>query len=186
MEEKSLDRRIRRTRRTLRSTLLKLVQEQDFDSITITAITDAAELRRATFYLHYATKEELLANALQEVLAPMLAVENPSDVARHLFEHAVPHAVLYRAVLRGSGAPMLLNQVSAYLADTLYRRLAQQIDGSPLPAEALAQHIAGGQVALWVWWLQADMPQPPAQMAQLANSLVLDGLRHWKPMPQRP
>jgi AcrR family transcriptional regulator len=47
----SLDRRIRRTRATLRDALIALILERGFDSITVQDITDRANLARATFYL---------------------------------------------------------------------------------------------------------------------------------------
>ena len=61
-----MDRRKRRTRKYLGKALLELVQEKKWDQITIQDITDRADINRATFYLHYGSKEELLAESLEE------------------------------------------------------------------------------------------------------------------------
>ena len=50
-----------RTRRLLQEALVELVQEQDFNELRIQDITDRADLGRATFYMHYTDKEDLLA-----------------------------------------------------------------------------------------------------------------------------
>ncbi len=54
------DRRVQRTRQLLEQALLALLEEQDYESITVQQITDRANLGRATFYLHYRDKEQLL------------------------------------------------------------------------------------------------------------------------------
>jgi AcrR family transcriptional regulator len=54
------DPRIRRTRNLLHESLLKLMQNKSFDSISVQDITDAATVNRATFYDHYTDKYALL------------------------------------------------------------------------------------------------------------------------------
>lgn len=55
-----LDPRIRRTRQLLQDALRRLLEEQEFDKITIQDIAEAATLNRATFYAHYPDKFALL------------------------------------------------------------------------------------------------------------------------------
>ena len=56
----SLDPRVRRTHLLLGRALEKLLQEKDFDRISVQDITEAATLNRATFYAHYPDKYALL------------------------------------------------------------------------------------------------------------------------------
>jgi AcrR family transcriptional regulator len=58
--EHNLDPRIRRTRLALQQALAKLLQEKEFDKISVQDITDAAGVNRATFYDHYTDKFALL------------------------------------------------------------------------------------------------------------------------------
>jgi AcrR family transcriptional regulator len=55
-----LDPRIRRTRHLLQDALKHLLEEREFDKITIQDVTEAATLNRATFYAHYPDKFALL------------------------------------------------------------------------------------------------------------------------------
>jgi AcrR family transcriptional regulator len=55
-----LDPRIRRTRKLLQDALKRLLEQKEFDKITIQDITEAATLNRATFYAHYPDKFALL------------------------------------------------------------------------------------------------------------------------------
>ena len=67
MQEPKQDRRVNRTRRLLRESLMKLVAEKGYDSVTIEDITETAELGRTTFYLHYRDKEELLLESIDAI-----------------------------------------------------------------------------------------------------------------------
>jgi len=55
-----LDPRIRRTRELLQQSLAKLLEQKEFERISVHDITDAATVNRATFYAHYPDKFALL------------------------------------------------------------------------------------------------------------------------------
>ncbi len=54
------DPRILRSRRMLMEALVRLLDQKEFDEISIQEIADEATLNRATFYLHYPDKNALL------------------------------------------------------------------------------------------------------------------------------
>src|SRR3984885_4149912 len=54
------DPRILRSRRMLMDSLWKLLEEKEFEDISVQEIADQATLNRATFYLHYPDKNALL------------------------------------------------------------------------------------------------------------------------------
>ena len=54
------DPRILRSRRMLMEALVRLLDQKEFDDISIQEIADEATLNRATFYLHYPDKNALL------------------------------------------------------------------------------------------------------------------------------
>ena len=59
-DRRGLDPRIRRTRQLLHDALDKLLQEKDFDKISVQEIAEAATVNRVTFYDHYPDKFALL------------------------------------------------------------------------------------------------------------------------------
>jgi AcrR family transcriptional regulator len=58
--EHNVDPRIRRTRLALQQALAKLLQEKEFDKVSVQDIAEAAAVNRATFYDHYTDKFALL------------------------------------------------------------------------------------------------------------------------------
>src|SRR5271168_891374 len=71
-----LDPRIRRTRQLLLDALKRLLEEKEFDKISIQDITEAATLNRATFYAHYPDKFALLEQLIRVSFMQLLAQRN--------------------------------------------------------------------------------------------------------------
>ncbi|MEC2111778.1 TetR/AcrR family transcriptional regulator [Bacillus stercoris] len=72
-KDKQIDRRVVRTREALQQAFLDvLAEKQDYAGITISDITRKSNIRRATFYDHYASKEELLQTMIQQSCAEMI------------------------------------------------------------------------------------------------------------------
>ena len=62
----SVDRRVVRTRKAIRKAFMRLMQETDYQKITITAIAREADIDRKTFYLHYRSVEDLIDEIIQD------------------------------------------------------------------------------------------------------------------------
>jgi AcrR family transcriptional regulator len=71
-----LDPRIRRTRHLLQDALRRLLEEKEFDKVTIQDITEAATLNRATFYAHYPDKFALLGELIRVNFLELFAQRN--------------------------------------------------------------------------------------------------------------
>src|SRR5258707_9086076 len=138
------DPRVVRTRQMLRDALISLILKNGYDDITIQDITDAAGLRRATFYLHYRDKEELLISTLQETFDDLVRqMENlhfeictpESEEAEFLtiLRHAEQNAALYRSILGGQGAALILRFVREYLIAGATRHLTNMTLEPGLP-----------------------------------------------------
>lgn len=62
------DRRVQRTRNALQNAYLRLMKNYKEDEITVSMITDEADINRATFYAHFSNKEDFLEEMLFELL----------------------------------------------------------------------------------------------------------------------
>ena len=185
------DRRIQRTRQLLRDALMGMILERGYDSITVQDITDRANLGRATFYLHYRDKEELLVKSLEDIydglvkrievapyqrigIAPQDGKPIPSLIA---FEHAAQNQDLYRVLLNGRGAGSVRQRILDYLVGVVKRHIeAQWPDGVPVSTDLLAHHVAGSLLTLISWWVENDMPYPAEEMARITQMLNAEAI----------
>ena len=75
-ECEKLDPRIRRTRQLLQDALRRLLEEKEFDKISVQDITEAATVNRATFYAHYPDKFALLGESIRVSFLQLLSQRN--------------------------------------------------------------------------------------------------------------
>lgn len=68
------DRRIRKTRNILKSSLAELMKEKDFKDITVKDIAERADINRGTFYLHYKDTYDLLEKVEDEIILEFQAM----------------------------------------------------------------------------------------------------------------
>ncbi|HEX3052038.1 MAG TPA: TetR/AcrR family transcriptional regulator [Aggregatilineaceae bacterium] len=186
--DKRTDRRVQRTHQLLRDSLIELSLEKGYDDVTIQEITDRANLGRATFYLHYRDKDDLLLQTLQEIVDDLLQQVGPQmegmflrgDIAPLLtvFHHAEEHRVLYQIILQGRGASTIEHRLREYTAsrsESLIEKLLQG-DPSPLPIEIAGNYIGSSLLGLVEWWLEKDMPYTAEYMAQLFFDLCITSI----------
>jgi AcrR family transcriptional regulator len=196
-EEKSQDRRARRTRRQLKEALFSLILEKGYDAVKIEDITERADLGRTTFYLHYRDKDELLLESIdtiaEELVArmpiPMATSDNQDDGAfvqdaiLITFQHAHENAQLYRVILRGEGASRVsgrLHRIISKIAEEILQKRVEigLLPTSPqVPVEVFANYFAGALLALITWWLESGQEYPPEEMAIIFRKLFFQGGR---------
>lgn len=181
------DRRVLRTRKLLRDSLIALILERGYDEVNIQDITDHANLGRATFYLHYHEKDELLADVLRQFSEEYLSsgpqvtlthghLTNPKSV-QHLFEFAENHYDFYRIMMIGRGSVTATRQLLEILRESFTRALLsyQKEDGESLkaPVDFLANYMAGSLLSLVYWWMDNEMPYSAAQMSAMVQQFSL-------------
>ena len=72
MRERSKDLRVRRTLTAVRKAFNDLVLVRNYNEISITDLTEKAGINRKTFYLHYASLEDLVKEIEEEMAADIL------------------------------------------------------------------------------------------------------------------
>lgn len=72
MEHTSKDLRVRRTLKSIRKAFYQLVLEKSYGEISITELTELAEINRKTFYLHYSSLDDLIKEVEEEIVADIL------------------------------------------------------------------------------------------------------------------
>ena len=84
--EKPTDLRVVKTQKHIKEAFYELVSEKDFDKITVSDIANRALINRATFYLHYQDKYDLLEKIENEVIDQIEAIITEIEIDR-LHEH---------------------------------------------------------------------------------------------------
>jgi len=77
MSQNSNDLRVRRTQKLLREALIALIEERNFDVITVGEIAERAMVSRTAFYRYYQDKYDLVEKIFEEMLATVVRDIDP-------------------------------------------------------------------------------------------------------------
>ena len=187
MEEKGTDRRVRRTKARLRQAMTQLMLEKDLSSITVRELTDLADVNRGTFYTHYKDIYDMIDQVENEIfseLEDLLDLHTSEIVQRDI-------AAVLQEVFRFVGRNQNLCRVflTRQSADRFFQRLNQLIYRKCLDEwkdlyhtadrEApryVLEFVVSGTVGLIRAWATNGFPEPPEDVAELANRLILYGV----------
>jgi AcrR family transcriptional regulator len=168
------DRRVRRTRAALRDALIGLVVERGYDRITVRDVLDRADIGRSTFYAHYRDKDALFASCFEDLRDDLEREMNelgragdPVKPLSVIFEHAHRHQQVYRAV----GTEHLHRMIFEVMRDHLCTH-----DELRLPVDVAAEYHASALVGILGWWVRADFPHTPTEMARMIRELTVGGI----------
>lgn len=198
MSSQRPDRRVRRTKGRLKAALLELIDERDYDAITIEDLTERADVGRSTFYSHFTSKEDLLFSGFDHWLLSLTEAEprdgdaaSPDDEARFRFSlpllrHVRSQIRFFKAtIVQGSNAAMR-RKITALLAQpvrvelermsssegTASRTPGCRNDEAELLHEAEAHAVVGAFLGLVAWWVN-DAPRLSAEVVdQVFQQLV--------------
>ena len=186
------DPRVIRTKKMLANALLELIAERNFDSISIADITDRATLNRATFYLHYKDKFDLL-DAIMKIMHEEIAskvndytaydlenisLDQPPPAMIEWFKHISSHADYYKVMLGKNGIKSFSDEISHYLEEFLLTWLKMtEKKGNRLgtPIDVASCYLASAYLGVISWWLENNQPYTPEEISSVLWKLIVNG-----------
>lgn len=187
------DRRSRRTSMALQQGLVELLLEKPLREITISEVTDAADVSRTTFYLHYKNISDLFDSMEDAIYRQFAQIIHLSMADEHNLLHvefdekgraAMPaleevFRFIYdnrnlSVVLLNSPDSTFLDKIWSEGHDVLIQRMASlqpQMDVRQI--EYYYIFTISGIRGLIEFWIGSDMKEPIAQVVELATSFVL-------------
>ena len=204
-KKNKIDRRIQRTRLSLRAALLGLLKQKNYDDISIEEITEHANVGRATFYLHYKDKEDLLleefsemANEKAQTLSeipfsawfPILDnSENEPEKGDSplpllmVFQHIKEHSDLYYILLKSSKSSRTFERIRKISTETIIKFVQAKLITDPIPIlfkvpiDFFAAYFSGALLSTVDWWLEEGLHYTPEEITNMFRGLFFRGAR---------
>ena len=179
------DARAVRTRAALATALVTLMDGRPFDDISVQEICERAGVGRSTFYAHFQDKDEMFIRHTA-VFGQMLGEKLGRDPARGgyrfpvagMFDHVRQMRPMIESLKKSRKSDFVLKVWQNNLAEVFERRVREErgaaAAGIPaaIPAEILAQQLAGTLFTLLTWWLDHHCPFAAQQMEEQWERLV--------------
>lgn len=180
------DRRVLRTRESLRDALLALMVERGWDAIDVQSLCERANIGRSTFYLHFPNKEDLLRSSFGDLQTTLLGQTSKRQTGSSkrlafvgaLIEHVQEQQHAFRAILDRRSGHFVQDRFRDMLVD-LVEAERPQAGRQTWQAQATSSFLGGALFQMLVWWLGASRPQRPQEIEALFHALsepVLHGL----------
>lgn len=190
-----MDPRVIRTRQLLRDALVELIDEQGYEKITVQDITKRATLNRATFYLHFRDKLDLLYQSSMETLQQLVRCihpnfeekkefdllpnyDQPHDTFMRLFEQIASNSKLYKVYLTEKNIPYFsdgLKDIIINFVSSGIQFMEPDDQKLTVPREMAERFYAAAFLEVIVWWLENDMPYTPKFMATQLMRITIKG-----------
>lgn len=161
------DRRVRRTHAALRGALVDLIVERGWDGFNVQDLCQRADVGRSTFYLHFADKEEVLADGFADLGTELRAElarsgsPRPLSFSLGLLRHAHAHLRVFRAVVGRRASHLVQGRLRALILELVREDVARRLPAG-VRREAAAAFLGGALFELLIWSLEAR-PTPPAE-----------------------
>ena len=180
----SIDPRAKRTRDAFERAFGRLLSRRPLQRITVTDIAEEAGYARHTFYNHYETKEDLLAQLIDRVLEKFFVTlgswellgpdeERDLDIYTSFFAAWSEHSDVVGILNKTDFDLLLVNRLKAFFARFYEGRIARVIPGVD---EELAKYVihfnAYTLLGILKPWLSDGMRHRPETMAGFLLTLT--------------
>ena len=187
------DRRTIRTKKMIRNALSELIEEKGFNDISITDLTQRADINRGTFYLHYTDKYDLLEKVENEVIQEIQeqtkdidsinllnidALNEPLPFMIKLFEYFKENSNFMKAILGPKGDPIFHSKIKKFIETNLFEKGLSKTfnkENMLVPEEYFISYVLSAHLGVVQQWVESGMKKSPKDMASILTKLFLLG-----------
>ena len=189
MDEKPVDRRVRKTKRQLRLALMQLMSEKNVKDISVRELAAIADINRGTFYIHYKDVYDLLSQLEEEMAQGLVKVCQSHHAEEYngstypylcdLYKFVGENADMCRVLLGANGDKAYTDRICAILRDDhLYDFVAHfWPNNDPVLLDYFCAFIIAGNLALSLRWVNTGMKESTEEMATLAGEIIMHGVQ---------
>ena len=178
----NLDNRVRYTKMVLQNALLKILQTKHIDKITIKELCAEAKINRGTFYLHYATPNDLLKEIEQQFIAEQMTYFSPylyegyeTSYLAALFSCILKNKDLCRVLMGKNGNPRFLERLQEMIRPHVIEGWCHEFpEYNCADLTYVYDFVFAGSMRLILNWIEDDQGLSTGDLA-----LRLDRLGHY-------
>ena len=179
------DRRVKRTKKLLRDSLFTLLQEKSINEITVTELTEIADINRATFYFYYTDIMDMLdqiQNESYELFEDVLVgtedhIDSMEDFAKYIENILIfckENPTIARFVItREYNNNKVLKKIKKLLAKKV--PVAKENYSQDDPRRFVLNFALNALTGTVVDWMDDGMIVPPAVMAEFIANMYISG-----------
>lgn len=181
------DRRVVRTKRSIRMALTKLLASKPLGEITVTELCKAADINRKTFYNYYSdvsmVVDEIEDEIAQEFASSInkidfLEISNePEDIFLRLARLIEKDLEFYASVFAANEQTSLLMKIVTPLKLQLWESFADTVGHDAEEFEFLLDYSISGMIAVYKTWFNTGRKQNIEDLSRKLSILTFKGIK---------
>ena len=179
MAEKKTDRRILKTKRVLRESLLYLLKEQPIQKISVSLLCKKSDINRSTFYTYYSSPMNLLESIEDEILntleEDMIQFEKENSISQlmnSIIFYISEHKQLVRLLFSDHGDPGFQNKLLfATQRWTMPMWQSRRPDYDAETLSSLHIYIVSGCMAVIRQWITGGFQESEEEVSLMLEKL---------------
>lgn len=178
-----IDRRVKRTKKNIRSAFITLLQQKDISKITVTELADLADIDRKTFYLHYYSLDDILTEIENELVTEMKEIMKELDrdfliknFIAELNNLMLSNIDFYKLISKETSFYFLKNKFKEILKGALYDELYDEKNMKAVEFSFYIEFIASGVIGIYTNWLSDNTHLSLEDLTLIIEKSVINGL----------
>lgn len=184
--QKKIDRRVRKTKRLLKTSLARLMQTKPVSQITVKELVDEADINRSTFYLHYRDISCLLKEIEEETIEEIkraisehpIGLENQTTLyfIEEVFRVMEAHREIGCALIGQYGDIGFIQRVLHIIEENSRELLKGLFPGSEKDLKYFYSFCLDGCLGLIRTWMLEGQDKSPEFIAQLTFQMIVNAM----------
>lgn len=187
MEEKKIDRRVRKTKKQIRAALTALMLEKSVGDITVREIAELADVNRGTFYAHYRDVNDLLCQLEENIFLRLeeLSRRHPVDKSHEatgdyltsIMRLCGENSDVFKALICRNGDLDFQQRLGGTLKSQYLRGfLSLNCSADEATLDYYCAFIVSGMLAMSKLWIESGMKESPEEMAKKGGGFIMSGV----------
>ena len=187
MQGATQDRRVKRTKTLLQTTLVELMLEKEVSQISVKELTQRADVNRSTFYLHYLDIYDMLEQMEDEFVGRVrsffhdyftpVPTSTPITMFLQISEWIEKDKDYYIKLLRGTAASQLLEKLRVQIMDEFLIFLHTIfLDEDSPDLRTRVNFIVSGTICVLRMWVTQENTETLTALAETVEDILKNGL----------
>jgi len=177
---KTNDRRSLRTKKALKAAMLEQLRGKDIAKITVSELSELADIGRGTFYLHFTDPYDLLDKLENEILEEITAHtstlmdaytnENLLTHLESIWQNIYENMGTLEVLLNRRNGGRFMEKIKRYCVNSTFDNAQGKFHSAQESYGVI--YIISGTLGIFQEWMEQGAPIPPNQLAQIVRNLI--------------
>ncbi|MCL2059125.1 MAG: TetR/AcrR family transcriptional regulator C-terminal domain-containing protein [Oscillospiraceae bacterium] len=175
------DRRTTRTKRALKRAMLELLSKKNISKITVSELSELADIGRNTFYLHYMDAYDLLDKLENEIIeqitahtSPIMEYSDYDSLLIHLaniWQYVYENLDIFRILMNQNNITRFMDKMKGYCIKSVLSASNSYTKNTTEDYHII--YYISGSLGMFQKWIEDGASIPPDKLAQIARELII-------------